>query len=135
MAIFLSTTDLAFSFFVAFRSAWSWVLGAPRTPARPRREPRAVWILFLWSHEQGKIVLKNILTAVGTEASDESGSQPARGGEIATRGCSPDGRKIREGGCGQQMCHWEQCKLTEEVVVWCCVCQHAAVKRGCPPLN
>ncbi len=35
----------------------------------------------------------------------------------------------------KRTCRQEQCELAEEVVVWCCVCQHPVVKRGQPQLN
>jgi hypothetical protein len=49
---------------------------------------------------------------------------------------APVGEKSRKAVMGmvrealKWTCHQEQCELTEEVVVWCCMCQHAAVKRG-----
>ncbi len=57
-------------------------------------------LAFLWGNEQGDIVLKNILTAGNTEASDGNVGQLAGGGEITARSCSPYGRKFREAGCG-----------------------------------
>ncbi len=87
------------------------------------RAKGSVDLTFLWSCEQGKIILKNILTAVSTEASDGSGSRPARRGEIAARRRSPNGRKPGRAVVGKVRralkltCTWEGCKLAEEVVM------------------
>jgi hypothetical protein len=86
---------------------------------------------------QGKIILKNILDAVSTESSDTevAVNQPeeVRLPLLAVASVGERSRRtvvgmVREG-LKQTRCQ-EQCELTEEVVVWCCVCQHTAVKMG-----
>ncbi len=71
--------------------------GASNTGASWTRARGSVDLAFLCSCEQGKIVLKNILAAVSTEASDGRGSRLARGSEITALSHSPGGRKIKEG--------------------------------------
>jgi hypothetical protein len=59
LANFLSSTNLAFMFFAAFRLAWSWVLETPQTPAGARQEPRIAWIL----HSYG-VTSREILSCI-----------------------------------------------------------------------
>jgi hypothetical protein len=68
-------------------------------PAGARQEPRIVCISHSrgGGNEQGNIVLKNILTAGNSEASDGGVGRPAGGSEITAHSRSSNGRKFGEG--------------------------------------
>jgi hypothetical protein len=69
--------------------------GKSKTRAKDSKD-----LAFLWHNEQGIIVLKNILTAGNSEASDEGVGLLAGEGEITARSHSPNGRKFWEGSHG-----------------------------------